>query len=114
MKGTVTIGSVEVGMLATAASPILYKRVFHKDFFKALNSAQKDESEGVSLFEEMGFIMAMQDCKSVEELSKLTEDNYIEWLNQFGAEEMLLAVSDIAQIYRGQEVTNSAPKKEDG
>ena len=114
MEGTVKIGSTDVGMLANAASPILYKKVFRKDWFKELNSAQEDEMKGIDLFTEMGFVMAMQAKKTMAQLMGLCFDDFIEWLQGFEANDLLYCVGDIAKIYHGQEQTNSAPKKEDG
>ena len=116
MRGNVSISGKDVEMLANAASPILYKKVFRRDWFKTLTETQTDESgvEGISYFEEMGFIMAMQAEKTTQELLALSYDNYIEWISQFEPEDMMVAVGDIAGIYRAQENTGSEAKKLDG
>ena len=115
MRGKIEIGGKEVEMLANAASPILYKRVFRQDWFKVLSESQNDESgiEGISYFEQMGFIMAMQASKPGQ-LANLTFDDYLDWLAQFETEDLMAALGDVASLYRGQEVTNSQPKKEEG
>ena len=115
MRGKIQIGGTDVEMLANAASPIIYKRVFRQDWFKALSDLQSDESgaEGISYFEQMGFIMAMQASKP-DQLAGLSFDDYLNWLAQFESDDLMTAVGDIAAIYRGQEVTNSQPKKSDG
>lgn len=116
MRGKVKIGDKEVEMLASAASPILYKRVFRRDWFKTLSESQEDASgiESITYFEEMGFIMAMQASSSTEKLVNLTYEDFLKWLGQFEPEEMMLSLGDIANIYKGQEEQSSVPKKEDG
>lgn len=116
MKGIVRIGSIDVGMLANGASPIIYKHIFHKDFIRELSTIQSEghEVDGIGMFTEMGFVMAMQHERPLEELRKLNEDNYIEWLEQFDPQDLILAAGDVANLYNGQSVTLSTPKKEDG
>ena len=116
MRGKVKIGEKEVEMLANAASPILFKRVFRQDWFKTLSETQEDGSgvETISIFEQMGFIMARQADTPTDKLVNLNYEDYLNWLGQFGAEELMLSLGDIANLYRGQEQTGSEPKKEDG
>ena len=116
MRGKVKIGDKDVEMLANAASPILFKMVFHQDWFKTMSGFQNDESgiEGIESLEQMGFIMAMQATKKNSELTNMTADDYLNWLMQFESEALMIAVADIAAIYRGQETTSSQSKKEDG
>ena len=116
MRGKIEINGKELGMVANAASPILYKRVFKQDWFKTLSEFQEDETgiESIGCFEQMGFIMAMQAVKTVDQLCNLTYSDYLNWLEQFGAEDLMMAVGDIANIYRGQEQTISEPKKGEG
>ena len=116
MRGKVTISGKDVEMLSSAASPILYKRVFRQDWFKVLTSAQEDETgiESISHFEEMGFIMAMQAKKTTAQLAGLCYDDFLEWITQFETEDLLNSIDKIASIYNGQEQTNSEPKKEGG
>lgn len=115
MKGIVKIGSTEVGMLANAASPIIYKQLFHKDFLRQMTQLQGgNEIDGLELFAEMGFVMAMQHENPWEEIRKLTEDDYIEWLAQYDPNDVLIASEEIANLYNGQSKTLSASKKEGG
>lgn len=116
MRGKVKIGETEVEMLANAASPIIYRQIFHKDFLRMLQEIQTEGNEaiGVSLFEEMGFCMSMQAVKPLSELGKLNESDYIEWLSQFEANALMLAAVDIANLYNGQETGLSKAKKEEG
>ena len=116
MQRTVQIGSVEVGMLCSAASPIIYRGIFHKDFMRKVYEIDKskDEADSIDLYSEMGFVMAMQAAKTLDELSKLTEEDYIKWLDQFTPFEMVMACTEIAKLYNEQEKNLSVPKKEEG
>lgn len=116
MRGTVKIGSVEVGMLANAASPVIYKQIFKEDFLKIMNELQTagNEVEGVNLFGKMGFVMAMQDSKRLEELMSVSFNDYVKWLTQFEPNDLLMAAVDIATLYNKQETALSKEKKEEG
>ena len=116
MRGKVKIGEKEVEMLASAASPILFKRIFRQDWFKTLSESQTDDSgiEGISIFEQMGFVMAMQAALPTDKLISLTYEDYLNWLGQFESEDLMMVVGEIATLYKGQEEQSSVPKKEDG
>lgn len=109
MKGTVNIGSREVGMLANAASPYIYKHVFHEDFLQKLQADDPD----TDLFQKMGFIMAKQyEIDSLSDLMKLTIDSFYEWLSDFDAMDILYATDKITDIYMAQKASTSVPKNE--
>ena len=42
MRGTVKIGQRDVDMLANAASPFIYKKIFHKDFLMTVGTNYVD------------------------------------------------------------------------
>lgn len=110
MYGEIIIGQHTVEMAANAASPILYKNIFHKDFLKEV---QEDEPDPM-LFAEMGFVMAMQAKKSLEEMMKLSQLSYVEWLTQFETMDIVQKTGEIGQMYFEQtHQTSSAKKKED-
>ena len=109
MKGTVTIGSKEVGMVANAASPYIYKQVFHEDFLVKLQQKTPD----VDTFQKMGFVMAKQDeTSNMADLVKLTEEDFWNWLLEFEAMDVIYATDAIANIYLAQTKSTSVPKKE--
>lgn len=112
MYGTVKIGSEVVEMLANAASPYFYKRVFNEDFLQ-LTQKQNDAPD-VYIYVKMAFIMAMTATKKLEDLCKLRESDFIEWVSKFTTIDMMNALTEIVQIYTAQETGASEPKKEDG
>ena len=109
MKGIVKIGSKEVGMVANAASPYIYKQVFHEDFLKKL----QDKDPETDIFQKMGYIMAKQDeLANLSDLMKLTEEGFFEWLLQFESMDVIYATDEIANIYLAQKESTSVPKNE--
>lgn len=110
MYGKVHIGNKDVEMVANAASPYIYRQVFHEDFLKKVQ--EKDIEP--DLFVKMGYIMMKQaeaDAK-MSDLMKLTIDGFYAWLFEFEAMDVLTASADISNIYLGQTEGLSTPKKE--
>ena len=122
MRGNVKIGSVDVEMLANAASPIFYKRLFHDDFLVQLQDLQHEVTEDngamlihgdTSIFGQMGFIMAKQAEMSDTQLLNLKIEDYIKWLSQFDPMALVNAVPDITVLYTSQEKSSVEAKKKD-
>lgn len=106
MKKTIKIGSLDVGMVANAASPHYYKEVFRQDFIRQ----SQEESVDTEIFHQMAFIMAMQAEKTAKEILELNELDYIEWLEQFAPMDLMDAVPAIVGFYAEQEKRTSRPK----
>lgn len=107
MKGTVKIGSKEVGMVANAASPYIYKQIFHEDFLAKIQEKTPD----ADLFQKMGFVFAKQnEIEKISDLVKLTEEVYLEWLTGFEPLDILLATKEIADLYYRQRKGTAVPK----
>lgn len=111
MQKSIMIGDVEVAMRASAATAIRYRNTFHGDIMKELmemNPEQIDSSV-IEKIQKLAFIMA----KSAEgaNMTTLTEDDYLEWLDQFDSLEMMQASKDIVSIYLGGKVSESELKK---
>ena len=109
MKGTVKIGSKEVGMVANAASPYIYKNIFHEDFLAKLQEKEPD----TDLFQKMAYVMVKQnELDKMSDLMKLTEAGFWEWLCEFDSMDILYAIEEISNIYLAQKQTTSIPKNE--
>lgn len=107
MYGKVKIGDKEVGMLANAASLYIYKNIFHEDFLKKI---QAEEPDG-DIFQKMGFVMAKQaEIEKPSELMKLNIDSFYEWLQNFEALDVILAIDDISDLYLANKNGTSVPK----
>lgn len=109
MRGTVIIGTHSVEMVANALTPVLFKRVFRKDL---LLETQKQDLD-LTLFQELGYVMAMQGTEmTAKELSNaVTYDGYLEWLEQYEALDIMSAVNEIFTLYSTQNVSTSKAKK---
>lgn len=109
MKGTVKIGDKNVDMVANALTPVLYKRVFRKDFL--LESQKKDID--MTIFQELAFVMASQAqiISAKQLMTELSVESYYEWLEGFEAMEIMEAVNDIFALYHSQTKVSSRSKK---
>lgn len=115
---TIVMDGKEVALIRNALSPIVYRRIFHKDYIAQMSNMEKSKDiswDIVELYTEMTFVMAMQASKQPEELKKLSEEDYFVWLSQF---EDPYAVSrvleEIVNYYNEQELATSTAKKEEG
>lgn len=108
MYKTITIGEKEVGMLANAASPFLYKQIFKEDFLLEIQKKNPD----VGAIVKIGFVMAMQAEKKTTELMKLTEEDFLRWLEQFEAMDLYAHAGEMMDAYIANTKTTAVPKKE--
>lgn len=108
----VKVGDITVPMLANGATPIRYKMLFHKDILAEFKGIEGDESKIVTIGE-IAFVMAMQAKANNGEydLARLNEDDYMEWLEQFNPLDIEMASDKIIDVYVGNTVTSSEPKK---
>ena len=107
MRGTIYFGEKPVELVANGATPVLYKRVFRRDF---LNSANK--ADDMDIYVELAFIMAKQAEKPLSELiNGLKYEDYLEWVQDFEAMDIITKVTDIFSLYQGQAVQTSVSKK---
>lgn len=115
---TIVIGGREVPMLRNALSPVIYRRIFHKDSLAQMNNIEKSEEPSgdvIDLYGEIAFVMAMQAAKQLGELKLITESDYYNWLNQFEDPYAILkALDEIVSYYNEQELSTSTAKKEEG
>ena len=94
-------------LVANGATPVLYKRVFRHDF---LNSANKQDD--MDVYAELAFIMAKQAEKPLTELiNALKYEDYLEWIENFGAMDLVEKATDIFTLYQGQAMQTSVSKK---
>ena len=114
MYGEIKIGNTTVPMLAMASTDIYYKRIFHEDPLKIQMEAYKNEDMAaqVDMTMKLGFVMAkFYQLKTASKMRELNEDDYVDWLDQFGREELVDALGDIRSIYEGQQIGTSEAKK---
>ena len=110
MYKEIKIGNKEIGMMANGLSPILFNKVFHEDFFTRSSSmGEGNEGVTVDIFSKMGFIMAMQAAK--KDLTKINENQYYKWLEDFDPMDIPNAIVDIVDVYMSQTEGTAKAKK---
>ena len=107
MRRTIKIGDKDIDMLATATTPILYKRLFRQDFLATALD------ENMDCYAELSYIMARQaeGLPPTELIGKLKIEEFYAWLDTFGPMDFVNAASDIFAFYNSQTKTTSIPKK---
>lgn len=113
MMGTVKIGEAAVPMLCTASTNIYYKRIFGVDPLALQTGKELPIADGINFAQQLAFIMAQQAAKNSDraELVKMSEDDYIDWLDQFDAVDLQMALEDVMRIYRKDLDATAKPKK---
>ncbi len=110
MYRVIKIGEKEVEMVATAATTYRYKQIFRRDYYRELNSEDRDKFDNVDIYTRMGFVMAKQAEKA--DMSKLNEEDFFEWLEQFDPLAVSMAVDQISLLANGSKEGTVDPKKE--
>lgn len=117
MNGILKIGNKDVKMTANALTPILFKRMFHADMVKMVQeyTAKKDDDTLAEIIDhagELGYIMAVQ-ADGSKKNTDCNEEDYFEWLTQFETLDLTTASGDIINLYVGNTVADSEPKKKE-
>ena len=107
MYTKMTIGGKEIELAANAATVIRYKHIFHKDLFFILGNEERAEKDGVEAIQELAFIMNKQAEKA--DMTKLDEEAYMKWLEQFPAMAFVEKAEDILNAYMESSITTATP-----
>lgn len=111
MRGMVNIGEHGVEMLATASTPIRLRQVFGIDYFSIITK-EVEEGQMIDLYSKLGFIMAKQ--AEGADMTAVTQEDYLAWLDQFEPLDVVLAAQDISGLYDRQAATTAKTKKASG
>lgn len=114
MTGFVTLGNEKRGLTGNGLSPVIFRKVFKKDFLQARVDNQTDNGAIMELYGMMAFIMSAQHDKSQADLFKLTEEDYYTFLAGLNGADIENNFTAISAIYEGNEVTLSDPKDAEG
>lgn len=114
MTGYVTLGGIKRGLTANGLSPVLFRKVFHQDFLQARVDNQKDNGAIMEIYGKMAFIMSAQHDRKQEDVFRLTEGEYWEWLATLNGADIENHFAEISAIYEGNEVPMSDPKGAEG
>ena len=102
-----TIGEKDVELSANAATPFRFRQIFKKDIFSVFGNEEKAETEGFETVAQLAFIMAKQAEKA--DMGKLTEAEFIEWLESFEPMDFATSAEEILNAYMGNTVTSANP-----
>lgn len=105
----IQIGDKTIPMRASGRTPLYYRQVFHEDLLSKLSTDGDQITLAESAISEVAYIMA--ENGSDADMSKLNEDTYGEWLEQFEPMDLLIAGEDIFKVYLGNLFSDSKPKK---
>lgn len=106
MRGTITINGRDIDMVANGATPVIYKRVFRRDFLATT------QTEDLDVYSELGFVMAMQAEKPLAELiNGLKYEDFIEWISEFEAMDLINHAAEVFALYQAQAQGSSVSKK---
>lgn len=105
----VKVGDKVLPMRASGRTPLYYRQVFHKDILGAFSNDDDQISMAAENIPEVAYILAMNGADA--DMTKLNEDTYAEWLEQFEAFDLVMAGEDIFNVYLGNLATTSKPKK---
>lgn len=124
-----TSGEKVFPMLANAATPVVFRRIFHQDLlvehdkYAAANKQLKEDPNLLMKGEvdvdfdlpgKLAYIMSAAAEKAegkADALSALSLDGYMEWLEGFEAAAFTLAGADIFGLYGANQQTSSTGKK---
>ena len=109
----------EIELKASAATPVIYHRIFKADLIKYFQNAAKrtekeieEDTSSIDVLSKLGFVMAMQaKVKKLSDFGKINEDNYVEWLDEFDSIDDI-PYADIMDVYNNNETTEVDEKKE--
>lgn len=110
MYAVIKIGDRDVALDSGAALPVRYSKVFHENFFKAVDAMTK-AGESIEYFDtvqKLTYIMAMQAEKA--DFNELNASTFEEWLSGFSIMEMMEAVDSIVEVYTDSAKTAVLPK----
>lgn len=111
MYRVIKIGDKDVPMLAMSSVNIYYRRVFGVDPLVLLGKDEGMETGvAINLYMGMGFIMAKMAERNREQMKKLNEDMYLDWLDNFDNADMMNAMPEISALYNGQNTSQSEKK----
>ena len=112
MKKEITIDGRTLALSANAATPIRYKMTFNQDLIIQLGSVKDDRSIFTETLSQMAYIMNKQ---AEGDLSDLSFENYLMWLEDFEDPNTFVNCSDaIVNFYLSNVKTGSKVKNPKG
>lgn len=111
MQKTVKIGEIDVMMRSSAATAIRYRNTFREDIMQTLMNMDPEKMDAavIEKIQKLGYVMARSAERA--DMTRLTEDDYMIWLDQFETIDMAQASKEILMLYLGNKLSISELKK---
>ena len=106
MTKAIEIGGKTITFTANGATPVFFKMFFKKDLLKEITQSEDGLLLASDSVPELAFIMAKQADNA--DMSKLTQQHYIEFLSLFNPLDIPLKGAEIFEVY----VADAAPTEE--
>lgn len=107
MNKKIMVDGTEMELSANAATPFRFKQVFNKDLLAVFADEKKAQTEGLEAVSELAYIMNKQ--AEGADMSKLSFDDFIKWLEGFGPMAFVDASESIVEAYTDSTATSSTP-----
>lgn len=110
MYGVINIGGKDVAMNANAATPIRYRQVFGENILPYF-MGKASEEDAAEMVGRLAYIMARSADGS--NMSTINQEDYVSWLEGFGAMDFLNehVASAIMEIYQKNGESHTELKK---
>lgn len=106
MYGKIKIGDADVEVLASAATPYKYNKIFGEDLFKYLAKGM-DEQESLEVAPKLAYVMNMD---AQHQTATANRDGFEAWLEGFAFMDIVEKAADIIQHFMQTSKTNVDPK----
>lgn len=117
MRRDIDIGGRTVACVSNAATPVIYRQVFHEDllvFLQEFNNARKKNAilpGTTDMFCRLAYVMHGQaEMSTTEAFRKLSLDGFLNWLEGFMPLDFEMAGGSILNLYYENEETTSKSK----
>lgn len=117
MRQEITIGDQTVACVSNAATPVIYRQVFHEDllvFLQEMSKAKNEDSFVPGTGEmlcKLAYIMHEQAIKKTSEIRRfVSEDTFLDWLADFAPLDFEMSGGAILGVYYSNEKTTSTAK----
>lgn len=112
MYREITVGTQSIPMKATGATPIRYRSLFGEDLLSEFSNVESNSSLAIGTISQLAYVMAMSGAGA--DMTKLSKDGYVEWLDQFEPFDLTEAAEAIVDLYIGNTKSTSEVKKKAG
>ena len=111
----IKVDDITVPMIANGATPLRYRHLFGKDLIAEFQDAEDNAAKVADCIPELAFIMAKaaEAKDGTADLNKLSQEDFITWLEQFSPMGLALAAEYIVDLYMGNAKTSVDSKKKE-